>query len=240
MMAAMATTQTPRFGVHQYSAGTDEPTRGEYNADMAAIEELAAIAVSGLDADLPDPGEFGRFYLATDLSANHVNRLRFDAGAAWVSISTSASTPGGMLRPVQWTDEASPTSTGAEVLDTALGTYQFTAVSGRSYTIKAPGHHATSDTGGDDVRVLIRDSQDGTDPVNTDLVLQSSAVHVPAGGAKCPVPLEVTLDCPARLVAGVHTIGVFVDRLTGTGAAAVTVAVFGRRQLYAVDEGVHP
>lgn len=78
----MAVTQSPRFGITRWSAGTDPLRRSQLDADHAAIEALAAIASpEGLLNARPPASTRGRFYYATDTGL-----IYYDTGAAWATI----------------------------------------------------------------------------------------------------------------------------------------------------------
>lgn len=85
----MAVTQTPRFTLPQWSAGTDSyPGRTGFNDILGLIEDQAAIAYpSGLIANRPASGAFGRFFLATDQGTS--GRLYYDGGSGWIELNTN-------------------------------------------------------------------------------------------------------------------------------------------------------
>lgn len=89
----MAVTETSRFRLPQWSAGTDPyPGRTGFNNILRLLEDQAAIAYpSGPIGSRPQSGTFGRFYLATDQGtpANPVSRLYYDGGSGWVEINTN-------------------------------------------------------------------------------------------------------------------------------------------------------
>jgi microcystin-dependent protein len=81
----MAETTTPRLGIRRWSADTDTPSRAEFDADHAALDNLVAIDQQGLLADRPAAGVRGRYYWSTDIS-----RLDRDTGSAWVVVGPAA------------------------------------------------------------------------------------------------------------------------------------------------------
>lgn len=74
----MAETRTPRLGLPQWSAGTDSPSRADFNEAFAALEQLGALDLQGTVAARPAPGVRGRYYYATDQG-----QLSRDDGTAW-------------------------------------------------------------------------------------------------------------------------------------------------------------
>lgn len=86
----MAETLTPRIGLTDYSAGTDAPSRADFNRDNAALEALAVIGEQGLLAARP-PASAARaraLYFATDAAAG-AGRLYYCTGAAWIPLGPS-------------------------------------------------------------------------------------------------------------------------------------------------------
>jgi hypothetical protein len=77
----VAETLTPRLGIRRWSADTDTPSRSEFDADHAALDDLTAIDLQGTLAARPAFGIRGRYYYATD-----VGKLYRDTGTAWVEI----------------------------------------------------------------------------------------------------------------------------------------------------------
>lgn len=94
----MAVSNTPRFSLPQWSAGTDPyPGRTGFNNILALLENQAALAFpSGPIAGRPRSGAFGRFFLATDQGDG--GRLYYDGGSGWVELNTNGG--GGAGRPV--------------------------------------------------------------------------------------------------------------------------------------------
>lgn len=75
----MAITDTPRFGLPQWGAGSDSVNHEQFNAAFAALESLGAVCVQGVLSARPAAGAGLRFYYATDTGV-----LYFDTGSAWV------------------------------------------------------------------------------------------------------------------------------------------------------------
>jgi hypothetical protein len=87
----MAVTQTIRFGLHQWSAGTDPLTRLQITGDMLTLGNFAAGWQTGTLAARPAAagGNTGFFYWATD-----VGRLYYSDGAAWFAAAGRATLAG--------------------------------------------------------------------------------------------------------------------------------------------------
>lgn len=76
----MAITQTARYGLKQYSAGSDpHPNRVEFNAMIQSLEDQGARAASGPIASRPAAGKRDSLYYATD-----ARQLYYDTGSGWV------------------------------------------------------------------------------------------------------------------------------------------------------------
>lgn len=75
----MAESNSPRFGLRVWSAGTDTPSRSEFKQSFDALELLAVKFGQGLLSARPPASEGGRFYFATDAGV-----LTYDNGATWV------------------------------------------------------------------------------------------------------------------------------------------------------------
>lgn len=89
----MAVTNTPRFGFTLFGAGADPfVTRGQYNADMQAADQLGAQFAQGTLVQFQStaPGVAGRLYKIAGDSALNNGRLFYDDGAAWTEIATMA------------------------------------------------------------------------------------------------------------------------------------------------------
>jgi hypothetical protein len=85
----MAQTNTTRFKLPQWSAGTDNyPGRTGFNNFLKLLEDQAAIVYpSGPISSRPASGVFGRFYLANDQGGD--GRLYYDGGSGWVELNTN-------------------------------------------------------------------------------------------------------------------------------------------------------
>lgn len=84
----MTFSTTARFGLPQWSSGSDTVGRTQFNDAFAAIESLAAQDASGTRAARPAFGVAGRYYHATD-----TNLLYRDTGSAWVLVGAPQSGP---------------------------------------------------------------------------------------------------------------------------------------------------
>lgn len=79
----MAITPTPRFGLKQFSTGSDpHPTRLEHNAMIGTLEANAALFTQGVLTARPTAGKQGRIFWAND-----TKRLYYDDGSAWSEVS---------------------------------------------------------------------------------------------------------------------------------------------------------
>lgn len=85
----MVESQTTRFKLPQWSAGTDAyPGRTGFNNFLKLLEDQAALVYpSGPISNRPSSGAFGRFYLATDQGGT--GRLYYDGGSGWVELNTN-------------------------------------------------------------------------------------------------------------------------------------------------------
>lgn len=82
----MTETRTARLGLPQWSAGTDGPSRADFNEGYSQLETLAAIDKFGTFAARPAAGVRGTYYHATDTGVFYR-----DTGAAWIAIGTALS-----------------------------------------------------------------------------------------------------------------------------------------------------
>lgn len=97
----MAVTNTPRFGLTLFSAGTDPfVTRGQYDADMQAVELLAAQFLQGTLSQFQGtaPGTAGRVFKVVGDAASNNGRMFYDDGAAWTEVATMAPASLAVLR----------------------------------------------------------------------------------------------------------------------------------------------
>jgi hypothetical protein len=84
----MAETSSPRFGMVVWGAGTDGPSRTEFNQSFDAIDDFAARYDRGLRAARPAASIYGRFYYATDTGV-----LYHDTGTAWTIVGAGLEAP---------------------------------------------------------------------------------------------------------------------------------------------------
>jgi hypothetical protein len=88
----MAESTTPRFGLHRWSAGTDSPSRAEFDSSFANIEARGAIYAQGTRAARPAPGVPGRTYTVVGDPDPVQNGLQFyDDGTAWSATTDNSS-----------------------------------------------------------------------------------------------------------------------------------------------------
>lgn len=136
------------------------------------------------------------------------------------------------------TTSNSPTTSGTtDLLDNVLSTYAFTAAAGRRYEVRLTSAFMDGSAVGDWFAIRIRDGG-GSAPTTGSTALAASAWHpkqVAGTGGHEPLHISQTVT---GLSAGTHTLGVFMQRLTGTGTMTIlsqdSTAV-GGRELYVVD-----
>lgn len=78
----MTVSLTTRLGLHRWSDDNDPWDREHFDADNAALEDLAIIGTQGVNADRPAAGVQRRLYLATD-----AERLYLDDGDEWYELA---------------------------------------------------------------------------------------------------------------------------------------------------------
>lgn len=83
----MAETTTTRLSLRRWSAGTDTPSRSEFDTNFANIESLSAIYGQGTRSARPAAGTAGRFYeVVGDATAENNGLVFYDNGSAWVLV----------------------------------------------------------------------------------------------------------------------------------------------------------
>lgn len=80
----MAETLSTRLGLRNWGAGTDTPSRTEFNANFTALETYCALDITAVLASRPAAGIVGRYFTATDTGV-----VYRDTGAAWVGVATN-------------------------------------------------------------------------------------------------------------------------------------------------------
>lgn len=81
----MAESDSPRFGLRRWSAGTDTPSRAEFDTGHANIDLLAAIDKQGTFAARPAAGVVGTYYW--DTTNEYLWR---DNGVGWFTVGSKA------------------------------------------------------------------------------------------------------------------------------------------------------
>ena len=109
----MAFTTTTRFGLPQWSSGSDTVGRTQFNNAFAQIESLAAQDAQGTRAARPAPATRGRYYYATD-----IGMVYRDTGSAWALVGAPQSGVTAVRTSGQTT---SGLPTGALFYDTSEG-----------------------------------------------------------------------------------------------------------------------
>ena len=128
------------------------------------------------------------------------------------------------------TFSAGTASAGADVLDTVLGTYVFTAIAGHRYQARCDSVAMTSSVLNDVVGMHIRNGGASTPTAASTIVATMAGVKM-----DCNVGLPINVAFAGSFVpgAGTQTLGLFTSRVTGTGAESTT----GFRELYVIDLG---
>ena len=146
---------------------------------------------------------------------------------------------------------ASPINTGSagtatvgttDTMDTVLGTYQFTAVTGRRYRVVMANLFGNGSVAGDVFAVRIRDSGSASTPTTASPAVVDNAWTPMAAGTtgRSAIPMVETFVASSS---GTHTLAFFAQRSTGTGVfTPVSPATFGGtmtgvRKLWVEDDG---
>lgn len=173
-----------------------------------------------------------------------------DEGTPTIWICTSAGTPGtwqpvGLQNilgvPVNTGSLGTATSGTTDTLDTILGTYQFTAVTGRRYRVNLTNLFGNGTAAGDVFACRIRDSGTSSTPTTASPAVVDSmwVCQVTGTGGRTAVPMMETFVSSST---GTHTLAFFAQRASGTGAFTPTSpsgvgTATGVRKLWVEDLG---
>ncbi len=132
---------------------------------------------------------------------------------------------------------ATPTVSGAETLDTVLGTYQCSLIQGRRYLAIMNGLTGNLSVAGDVYLCNIRNSGSGGAPTTgSTLVAQQQWTSQSVGSVgRVGIPLANSFIAPST---GLNTFGFFAQRSSGTGAFTPVSPLNGVRELYVMYLGV--
>lgn len=139
--------------------------------------------------------------------------------------------------PVSTTSLGTATSGTTETLDSVLGTYQFSAVSGQRYQVFLNGLHGNGNVVADLFEVRIRDSGSASAPTTGSTLIAAAGWYCAATGGpgRTLIPVSETFVSGST---GTHTLGVFAVRLAGTGIFTPASPAGGTgRELYVVSLG---
>lgn len=149
----------------------------------------------------------------------------------WVSNSI----PRLPLAPISTTSNGTATGGGAtEIQDSVLGNYAPTLTTGRTYKLVLEGTLGNGSVVGDIFNVQIRDGGASAPTTASPLLPgQTQWVCLAVGTpGRTPVVLEITFTVASS---GVHTLGLFYNRTSGTGVFTPVPAPSGTRRLYVQD-----
>lgn len=178
----------------------------------------------------PTPAE-GEFSYLLD-----VNELDSYDGAAWQQVWRAGAPRGIMATPISTTTDATLLST-PEAQDTNLGNYTFTGVTGRRYAPRLSNATMISGAAGDGYLIRLRDGGAGA-PTNASTIV--SETYAVTNVSNQPVPIN---QLPSFTVtSGVHTLGLFVLRYSGSNTATISSSGHQAggtrgRELYVEDIG---
>lgn len=85
----MVESTTTRLGLRRWSAGTDGPSRDEFDSSFANLEARAAIYLEGTRAARPAAGAGGRFYTVKGDAALLNGTQYYDNGTTWVVVGAT-------------------------------------------------------------------------------------------------------------------------------------------------------
>ncbi len=131
---------------------------------------------------------------------------------------------------------ATSSVTGAEILDSVLGTYQCSLIQGRRYVAMMTGLTGNLSVAGDIYLCNIRNSGSSSAPTTAStLVAQQQWTTQSLGSAgRVGIPLANTFIAPST---GLNTFGYFTARSGGTGSFTPVSPLNGIRELYVMYLG---
>lgn len=117
--------------------------------------------------------------------------------------------------PISTASNGTATSGTTETADAVLGNYTFTALAGTRYEVTMNNLVGSGTVAGDVYQVKIRDGGASAPTTSSTLIAFSQWVPPAAGGAgQETIPLQGTFFVSGS---GVHTLGFFAVRVSGTG-----------------------
>lgn len=169
-------------------------------------------------------------------------------GNIW--ICTTAGTPGTwmpvgggqgiMAAPTTTTSTGTASSGTTDTIDTVLGNYQFTAVSGRRYKVIHSGLLSNTSVSGDTFALRIRDSGSSSTPTTSSTAVIDVVYVAQSSGTAGDFNTHME-DTFVASSSGTHTLAFFSQRLSGTGVYTPVNSTVrggtGRRALWVEDIG---
>lgn len=134
---------------------------------------------------------------------------------------------------------AATVATAAELQDGGVGNIAFTARTGRRYRVTYTGFRCAASANAIAMDLRIRDGG-GAAPTTVSPIIAASSKYVAVTGGLGQESMMVmqTLDCPADLAVGTHTIGAFYAKTGGAaGNVSVGQATGAQRELIVEDVG---
>jgi hypothetical protein len=165
-------------------------------------------------------------------------------GTMWVC--TVAGTPGTWLPvglqglmavPISSGTPGTPTVSTTDTIDTGLGTYQFSAVSGRRYRVIMTNLQGNGSVAQDVFSCRVRDSGTSSTPTTSSPAVIDSGWTTSAStgsSGRTGIPMEDTFISSST---GTHTLAFFAQRTAGTGIFTPVNGGAGSRKLWVEDLG---
>lgn len=205
------------------------------NTGAANATRLMGATTSGA----PTTGTFSLGDIVVDQSGN-----------IWVC--TSAGTPGTWLPvggaqnlgavPISTVTNGTATVGTTDTIDSVLGNYQFTAISGRRYRVVMTGLMGNGSVAADVFAIRVRDSGSASTPTTSSTAVLDTAWTPTTTGSpgRQLIPMEDTFIAGSS---GTHTLAFFAQRSSGTGIFTPVSpnsfggSVTGARKLWVEDCG---
>jgi hypothetical protein len=227
---------------------TDQQLTLPSNTDLNDIPTAAANIILGLSNNGVESRLVKRYLSVADRAARNPtpnegefsylldqNELDSYDGAAWQYVWSAHAPRGIIVAPTTSGSNGTATSGGTETLDTVLGTYSFTAVTGRRYEVHYNNCKINASVADDLYEFRIRNGGAST-PTALSALVAAFAVGVHVNGGTGQVGANVLGTFVPG--AGVVTLGVFLVRIAGSGVGTPIAPTAGiLRELYAVDIG---
>lgn len=214
------------------------PTSGLVNGTMAYATDANALAIYD-----------GTFHWKTNMSATSSARPTLVEVAATIyetDTTRSMVYDGTNWKPVGSAVLGAPTtttsngtatssSTGAEIMDSVLGTYQFQAVAGRRYEVRL-NNLVLNGGAGDVYNLRIRDSGSASTPTTSSTQVAAASWTCVNGGISGRIPLNMSGTFVAAST-GTHTLAFFAVRASGSGSFTPLSGDGFNRELFVYDTG---